>query len=181
MNTVRFIATVLLAALAVAGLRTKGDAPQSSDDPFAEPPFLAVDEAFVLSTEIVQGRLVARWQMAAGYYLYRHAFALEADAGVTLGALDIPRGQRIVDDYFGESEVYYEAVAISTAIDVGHIGHVGDADSTTPRSETATVTARLRYQGCADRGLCYPPQERTIAIDVGDVGRGGPEAVRIVR
>ena len=168
----RLIATILLATLALAGLRTVGDAPQSSDDPFAEPPFLAVDDAFVLSTAIEGDRLLARWQIAPGYYLYRHAFALGGDAGVALGTLDIPHGKRIVDDYFGESEVYYEAVAISA-----HIG-VRDVGATAPGNQATTITARLRYQGCADLGLCYPPQVRTIAVDFGS---DGPEATRIVR
>lgn len=162
----RFIAITLLA---VASFQATGDALQSGDDPFEAPSFLGVDEAFVLSSTIAQGRLVARWQVAEGYYLYRHAFGLEAEQGITLGALDIPRGQRIVDDYFGESEVYHDAVAISAALD---IDDANDSDG-----ETATVAVRVRYQGCAAHGLCYPPQKRVITIEV---ARTGPEPIRIV-
>lgn len=162
----RFIATILLA---VACFQATGDALQSGDDPFEAPSFLGVDEAFVLSSTIVQGRLVARWQVAEGYYLYRHAFALEAEQGITLGALEVPRGQRIVDDYFGESEVYHDAVAISAAIDFSK-ANVSDG-------EAATAAIRVRYQGCAAHGLCYPPQKRVITIEV---ARSGPEPIRIV-
>ena len=124
-------------------------------DPFAEPRFLPVDEAFVWSAEIEgrgegQGRLVVRWRVADGYYLYRHGFALETDAETTLGELEIPPGKRIVDDYFGESEVYYGAVAVGAVVQ---------------RQATSTITARIRYQGCADYGLCYPPQQRTITVE----------------
>ena len=153
----------------MASFQATGDALQSGDDPFEAPSFLGVDEAFVLSSTIVQGRLVARWQVAEGYYLYRHAFALEAEQGITLGALEVPRGQRIVDDYFGESEVYHDAVAISAAID---FSDANDSDG-----EAATVAIRVRYQGCAAHGLCYPPQKRVITVEV---ARTGPEPIRIV-
>ena len=162
----RFIA---IALLALACFQATGDALQSGDDPFEAPSFLGVDEAFVLSSTIVQGRLVARWQVAEGYYLYRHAFALEAEEGITLGALEVPRGQRIVDDYFGESEVYHDAVAISAALNASK---ANDSDG-----EAATVAVRVRYQGCAALGLCYPPQKRVITIEV---ARTGPEPIRIV-
>lgn len=158
MDATRFIAMVFLA---VVGFQATGDALQSGDDPFEAPSFLGVDQAFVLSSTIVQGRLVARWQVSEGYYLYRHAFALEAEEGITLGALEVPRGQRIVDDYFGESEVYHDAVAISAAIDIGDVSEANDSSGA-----TVTVTARVRYQGCAAHGLCYPPQKRVITIEV---------------
>lgn len=102
-------------------------------------------------------------------YLYRHAFGLEAEQGITLGALDIPRGQRIVDDYFGESEVFHDAVAISAAMEISNANDAG--------SEAATVTARVRYQGCAAHGLSYTLQVRVITIEV---ARSGPEPIRIV-
>ena len=128
---------------------------EGSPDPFAEPRFLPVDEAFVWSAGIEgrgegQGRLVVRWRVADGYYLYRHGFALETDAETTLGELEIPPGKRIVDDYFGESEVYYGAVAVGAVVQ---------------RRTTSTITARIRYQGCADYGLCYPSQQRTITVE----------------
>ena len=146
-----FVQATLLALLSCAASGAIGDALQSAKDPFAEPQFLPVDEAFVWSAALEKGRLVVRWRMSAGYYLYRHAFALDADEDVALGALDIPPGKRIVDDYFGESEVYYGDVEISAAV---------------LRCGSATITARIRYQGCADYGLCYPPQLRTVAFDV---------------
>ena len=105
-------------------------------------------------------------------YLYRHAFGLEAEQGITLGALDIPRGQRIVDDYFGESEVFHDAVAISAAMEISNANEANDAGS-----EAATVTARVRYQGCAAHGLSYTLQVRVITIEV---ARTGPEPIRIV-
>ena len=164
----RPIAFFLLALLSLTGVRTAGDALHSANDPFADPQFLPVDEAFVLSATIEQDRLVVRWRMAAGYYLYRHAFTLEASEGVVLGPLDIPPGKRVVDDYFGASEVYYGDVEISAPVEI---------DTAAQHPESATITARVRYQGCADLGLCYPPQQRTIPLPV---SRTDHEAARNV-
>ena len=157
MRALRPIAICLLALLSLSGVRTAGDALRGAADPFAEAQFLPVDEAFVLSATLDQDRLVVRWRMAAGYYLYRHAFTLEAGESVALGPLDIPPGKRVVDDYFGASEVYYGDVEISAPVTI---------DAVARRQESATITARVRYQGCADLGLCYPPQQRTIPIPI---------------
>ena len=117
-----------------------------------EPEFLPVDEAFVLSAQIdAQGMLVARWAIAEGYYLYRHRFQFKTDEGTTpvLGELLIAPGKEKVDEYFGAVEVYY-----------------GDAEA---RAPVAAGAAQLRvgigYQGCAEAGLCYPPQIRWFAVD----------------
>ena len=122
-------------------------------DPLGEPEFLPVDDAFAFSARLDAGRLVARWNMADGYYLYRHAFSVEAEDGTALGELAIPTGKRIEDAYFGPSEVYYGSVEIAAAVQG-------------PR--TGAVYARIRYQGCADAGLCYPPQVRRVAFPATD-------------
>ena len=124
---------------------------ESGKDRLAEPQFLPVDEAFAFSARLAGGRLIAQWTMPPGYYLYRHGFRIEGGAGVVLGDLDIPPGKPKVDDYFGETVVYYDAVEIVAAV----YEH--------PASE---VKANVGYQGCADYGLCYPPQVRSVALTV---------------
>ncbi len=137
-------------ALAAAGICAREIGGSRQADPFNEKPvFLAVDEAFIFSAQLTDGRLVGRWRMPEGYYLYRHGFRIQAGDGVELGPADIPTGKRIVDDYFGESEVYYGGVEVSAPI-------LRFSDS---------VRAEFSYQGCADDGLCYPPQVRTVAFD----------------
>ena len=155
-----------LAALPICLLLVLGAAHvriERSGDPLGEPEFLPVDEAFAFSARLDAGRLVARWHMADGYYLYRHAFSVEAEDGTALGKLAIPTGKRIEDAYFGLSEVYYGSVEIAAAVQG-------------PR--TGTLRARVRYQGCADAGLCYPPQTRRVALpasgDANDDGHAVP-------
>lgn len=128
-------------------------APQRAKDPLSsEVEFLSVDEAFVLSARWTDdGQLVVRWDMPDGYYLYRHAFSVEGD-DVGLGQVVIPAGEPKVDEYFGDSEVYYGRVELTVPIDAA-------AEPIFGRSRI-----QVAYQGCADYGLCYPPQRRSIAF-----------------
>ena len=115
------------------------------------PEFLPVDEAFVLSAEVDgDGALVARWKIAEGYYLYRHRFVFKTREGdgAQVGEAAIPPGKAKVDEYFGEVEVYY-----------------GQARASAPlRPGGGPVEVGIGYQGCAEAGLCYPPQTRWVAV-----------------
>ena len=117
-----------------------------------EPEFLPVDEAFDLSAQIdAEGMLIARWAIAEGYYLYRHRFKFEAAEGdaPVLGDLQIAPGKEKVDEYFGAVEVYYDDAQARVAVE-------GEAES---------FEVGIGYQGCAEAGLCYPPQTRWYSVD----------------
>ncbi len=117
-----------------------------------QPDLLPVDEAFVPHAERVDRDHVAvRWQIADGYYLYRHAFDFAlADAGkAQLGEPIIPAGSRHEDAYFGPVETYRRSVTVRLPV-------AGDHEN--------ARRIEVQYQGCADAGLCYPPQTKTLAI-----------------
>ena len=128
------------------------------NDPLAEAPvFLPVDQAFAFSWHLRTGEgggeeIVARWDMPVGYYLYRHGFGADAEEGLTLGRLAIPRGEMLTDEYFGESEVYLGTVEVVAPV---------------LRRTVQSATVRFAYQGCAEQGLCYPPIERHEVLDFG--------------
>ena len=126
---------------------------EAGSDRLAAPRFLPVDDAFAFSAKLVGERLMAHWKMPPGYYLYRHRFDIQAGEGVVLGTVDIPPGKSIVDDYFGEVEVYYGQVEIGIAVLQHSDGEVS-----------------VSYQGCADHGLCYPPQVRRVALTPSPAG-----------
>jgi len=118
------------------------------------PSFLKVDEAFRMDAIIDgDGRVHASWQMPDGYYLYQHRFDLELREGSpwSLGKLAISEGKHKVDEYFGEVVVHYH-----------------DADLRAQLVTTGEVPAELEvgvsYQGCADAGLCYPPETKWITL-----------------
>ena len=119
-----------------------------------EDQFLPVDQAFAFSAAADGGdRVLLDWQIAPGYYLYRHRLAVKtATPGVTLGALDLPSGHKKTDEFFGDVEVYYDV--LSATVPVARTG------------EAPSVEIQVSYQGCADAGLCYPPVSKTVAIDL---------------
>jgi thiol:disulfide interchange protein DsbD len=128
---------------------------------FEEPEFLPVDEAFRLSTEVGEdGSVRAYWDIADGYYLYRHRFGFEArpPERVTFGEAEIPPGKRKTDDYFGEVEVYYHVAQARLPVTAGG----------------GPVEVGISYQGCADAGLCYPPETKWVALTVGMPSSGPP-------
>lgn len=108
--------------------------------------FLPVDEAFPTAAELSDDeRVLARWVMPDGYYLYRHALKLVGKEGTELGSLSSPPGKQKTDEFFGEVEVYYNFLEISAPV-------IGQSQ--------AEIVVDVHYQGCADAGLCYPPEVR---------------------
>lgn len=108
--------------------------------------FLTVDEAYPTDAELNEdGRVLVRWVMPDGYYLYRHSLNIVGKEGTGLGALSIPPGKLKTDEFFGEVEVYYNFLEISAPIIA---------------QSHAEVVVDVHYQGCADAGLCYPPEVR---------------------
>ena len=87
-----------------------------------------------------------------GFYVYKHritAKSLSPDAQA--GQLDLPKGKLKYDEFFGESEVYYNEV----------IGRLAIARAT---PEAMELELEVGYQGCADGGLCYLPQTQVMTV-----------------
>jgi thioredoxin:protein disulfide reductase len=114
--------------------------------------FLPAKAAYKYSTSIEAGRLVVRYEIAPGYYLYRDRLGFETTTpGVTLGAPTLPVGIDHEDEYFGQQVIYRDVAVVG--VPVTFDGAPRDFD------------LRLKLQGCADAGLCYPPQNWPMTID----------------
>jgi thiol:disulfide interchange protein len=110
-----------------------------------------VDEVFVLSAQATsRDRIEIRWKIADGYYLYRHRTSVKSDAAFTGAKLALPGGDKHRDEFFGDVETYRQQL-------VGSLTGV-------PASGATTATLTVKYQGCADAGICYPPQTRTLKV-----------------
>jgi thiol:disulfide interchange protein len=136
------------AALALSGAAVAGLVPKKD----GQPEFLPVDQAFEIQPlELRDGKLVASWRIAKDYYLYRDRlkFTLAAPAAAKLGAAALPTGEKHHDEHFGTVEVYR-----------------GDLHAELPitGAKTGPYKVTVVYQGCADAGLCYPPQTRTLEL-----------------
>ena len=119
---------------------------------FDESDLLPVDEAFVLEATAPQaGEVQFRFAIAEGYYLYRHRFAAQPlDPGASAGALQLPAGEARNDEFFGDVEIYRHHVTATLP------------EVVTTGAQEARF--RIRYQGCADAGICYPPQSREVTL-----------------
>jgi thiol:disulfide interchange protein DsbD len=108
--------------------------------------FLQPEQAFRLEAAKagVDGLLLT-WSIAPGYYLYRDRIAATASPSGTRVETELPPGIRKDDPNFGVMEVYHDAVTMKVV----------------PAGATALD---VTWQGCADAGLCYPPQTQTIQV-----------------
>ncbi|PVZ43341.1 protein-disulfide reductase DsbD [Pseudomonas sp. CC120222-01a] len=112
--------------------------------------FLPVHEAFKLSLVQADAQTIKlRFVATDGYYLYRHRFHFRTEpADIALGPPNIPKGEAKHDEFFGDVEVYH-----------------GVLDIEIPRTDARAFTLLVGYQGCADKGLCYPPETERLSID----------------
>lgn len=123
---------------------------------FLDPLVAFKPEARALDDKTVE----VRYSIAKGYYLYRDKFRFAAE-GATLGTPVFPAGKQKHDDNFGDVEVYYKSVAIRLPLSANQSG---------------PITLKVTSQGCADAGVCYPPQEQTLSVTLPAPG-SAPAAV----
>ncbi len=110
----------------------------------ATPEFLPAEKAFVLTHErLASGEHLLDWRIAPGYYLYKDR--------IEFGSLpddqrpEMPAGTEHEDEYFGVQDIYRDQVQVIL-----------------PSSASGLIA--LKWQGCADAGLCYPPQSMTLDL-----------------
>ncbi|MDP4569415.1 protein-disulfide reductase DsbD [Pseudomonas sp. LPH60] len=119
---------------------------EASNNPFeVKPDFLPVDKAFTFTSErLPSGETQLFWQIADGYYLYQKRLKFDGLAQDHQPAL--PDGEHHSDEFFGEQTVYRQGLEVKL-----------------PAAASGKV--KLGWQGCADAGLCYPPQ--TLEVNLG--------------
>ena len=133
--------------------------------------FLTVDQAFQLSTSAPEnGRIKAQWQISDGYYLYQKQFRLAGKDAQHLYFAPFPEGEQNHDAYYGDVTVYREQLELAIYYDI-------------KLPAGTKIQATLTYQGCADLGLCYPPETTPInfvvpALDSAS-SPNAPQAVQI--
>ncbi|HEB78116.1 MAG TPA: protein-disulfide reductase DsbD [Methylothermaceae bacterium] len=132
---------------------------------------LPADRAFQFQHQAGPTILRLQWQIAEGYYLYRKQFQLKSlTPGVELGPLQLPPGKPKQDPEFGTTEVYYHQVQAQAPI-------------RERPPQASSVTIQVRYQGCAERGICYPPIVKTVNVALPPLAAGsaaGEEAAKPV-
>lgn len=115
--------------------------------------FLPVEEAFKLEVDTQDGQVIARWDIAPGYYLYQERLNIKsANPDYVLNAPEFSNGGiQKNDPTFGEQIVYYDTTELRADVS----GKNGGA-----------LALDVTFQGCADGGLCYPPQTQTVSVQL---------------
>lgn len=112
-----------------------------------QPQFLPVNQAFVLDYRQQDDALVLNWTIADGYYMYRDKFKLGGVA-VNFSHPTYPASISIEDEFFGQSDVYYHQLQLKIPL--------SDIDE--------DAIFRVQFMGCAEAGLCYPPETIEIPL-----------------
>lgn len=125
---------------------------QAAEEEFLDPAIAFRFEARMLDPQTAE----LTYTIAPKYYMYRERFAFKASgAGVTLGEPQIPQGKVKYDPTFEKD--------LET--------HTGTLVIRIPVAGSGPFTLTATSQGCADAGLCYPPQDHTVSL-----GAGGAQA-----
>jgi len=109
--------------------------------------FLKVDQAFIFNFDQAKNQLNINFEINEGYYLYRHQFKFTSD-NARISPVDLPQGIDHEDEFFGVQQIYTKNLNFTINIEEA--------------SENDVIT--VRYQGCADKGLCYPPTKKKISL-----------------
>ncbi len=146
MNIIRKLAAVSLLLLTGAGVTLQAQ----------EEELLPPEQAFALTAWMQDNSVIAEYRIAPGYYMYRERFAFEIEASDTparFGAASMPPGKIMEDEFFGKMETYRDAVRIRLPL-------IFDAAAATE------LRVKAMSQGCADIGVCYPPQKQALALQI---------------
>jgi len=155
------IALILLPILLIAACdtskqeRLSSSSQQLTNTPFgdeANVEFLPLEEAFQFSSKVVdENTLLLRWNIAEGYHLYKDKFNFAPiNQSVSIQGLDFPVGEILNDLNFGKIEMYKHQLEIQVKL--------------TSKETGGPKILNIRYQGCAEGGLCYPPVSIRIKV-----------------
>ena len=111
--------------------------------------FLPVDQAFVFDFDQQGSTLFVGWDIAPDYYLYKKKIEIIAK-GANIQVGDSGRGEIIEDEFFGKTEVFFNSASV-----ISKLSNI-----------TEGAVVKVRYQGCAKAGLCYPPEVISIPLSV---------------
>lgn len=117
---------------------------------------LPLSEAFRLEVSRPNAEQVRiSWAIAEGYYLYRQRLGFDpAPAKVREGFI-LPPGIVKQDPFFGETEIYRHYIEFELPLQ--------ESAATLGR-----ISLRIVSQGCADIGVCFPPEARHVELAVGE-------------
>ncbi|MDX1713412.1 protein-disulfide reductase DsbD [Vreelandella venusta] len=114
--------------------------------------FLPVLEAFQPTAWHDGNAIYIGVDIADDYYLYRHQFSVSSKTdAVSLDEPLLPQGTFTTDEFMGDVYVFRDRLVFETPFTPAYSG---------------PINIELTFQGCADAGLCYPPE--TLSLDASE-------------
>lgn len=117
---------------------------------------LPADQAFQFFATVKDANTIqVNWVIAEGYYLYREKTRLELvnSSAVQLGAINIPQGKPYHDEAFGKVQIFHQELSFKVPL-------------LRTKKAAQTITLLAKYQGCAEQGVCYPPMESKVELQL---------------
>jgi len=113
--------------------------------------FLPVEEAFQFELLPDENKSIIKIELnnAPGYYTYKDKFKVSFEPSTKI-EITYPQGDIKEDEFFGKQEVYF-GKQIITILLKGQI----------PTDQKI----RIDFQGCSEKGLCYPPSTHIINME----------------
>ncbi|OWY40358.1 protein-disulfide reductase DsbD [Xenophilus sp. AP218F] len=118
---------------------------------------LPAEQAFPAKAERQGDRLLLTLDVAPGYYLYRDRISVSSEPDVLAGKPDFPKGKEKNDPYFGKQVIFQGKAVVAVPLKP-------DA----PRQ----FLLKVRLQGCAEAGVCYPPYTHKLQIGAAEHAAG---------
>ncbi|WP_373761850.1 protein-disulfide reductase DsbD [Neisseria dentiae] len=109
---------------------------------------LPPEQAFVPQVNATAEGINVQFAVADGYYLYQSKMMADTDPAGLLSAPKFSKGEEKEDEFFGRQTVYHRVAQVNWPY----------------AKPVQNYKLTLRYQGCADVGVCYPPTETTFEI-----------------
>lgn len=128
---------------------------------FAETQLLPPDKAFEFSARQIDPETVeVIYNIADGYYLYKNRFQFDvlphAESHLRISQPVLPEGKKKQDPNFGMMEIYYHQVRFKIPL----------LDNNT---QIKNIALKITSQGCANVGVCYPPQSKLFVINASNL------------
>ena len=111
--------------------------------------FLKPEKAFMLNFSQNDNKLDINFDIAPGYYLYKKQFKFNSDQA-SYEKITLPQGVEHQDEFFGVQQIYTEKLSFDVLF--------------TQVNQDALLS--ITYQGCAEKGLCYPPVTKSIHLSL---------------
>jgi thiol:disulfide interchange protein DsbD len=123
---------------------------------------LPPEQAFRLEARMEGNNLIAEYEIAPGYYMYRQRFDYQFESSeARFDSAVFPDGKIKHDEFFGDMEVYRGKLKVILPI-------------LTDKAGVLDLEVKATGQGCADIGVCYPPLQQLLSFNTGSVTRITP-------